>query len=283
MDIKELDNRYLDIWSIPNKLLDQSYGSHPRQKFDVYWPTESINNNFPCIIFIHGGGMIKGDKRRYQLKNVLKGLNKGYMIISINYRLAPENIFPAQFEDINAAVRFIYNNSEEYKIDKKKFIIWGESAGSLLAMTNALSDSNKYTNYSINKFPNNFNIHTIVNQYGPTDLFKEYNENSVKQKIRRIQFGIKENLQGVLKEVSPINLVSKKSPNMIVLHGTNDEIVDVEQAFLIQKTYYQMGIKDKIRLNIVKDAGHNSDHFNNETDIVFSQLNNFIESTDKIL
>jgi len=83
------------------------------QKLDVYLPEG--NGPFPVILSIHGGAFKGGDKRDGQLTPMLEGLKRGYAVVSINYRLSPEAIFPAQIFDVKAAVRWIRANAKQYK------------------------------------------------------------------------------------------------------------------------------------------------------------------------
>ena len=272
IEIKELDERYLDVSSIKNKVLDIAYGPHERQKMDVYLP-EIINESMPCIIFVHGGGLIKGDKRRYQLKGPLQGLDKGYIIIALNYRLAPNDVYPKPFEDINAAMRYIRTHYKEYHIDISKLIMWGESAGALLSMVTSYCSDARFINTDINTCSNDFSIHTIVNQYGPTSLLEEYKNTPSKRKLREIQFGLMgEELERILHDISPINLVSKYSPNLIVQHGTEDTVVSLEQANSLVQRYQELQIKKLSKLYIYEGFEHNPDHFFNTVDDIFNKL-----------
>lgn len=89
---------------------------------------------FPIAILIHGGGWGSGDKA--QDFGALQGpLNEaGFASFSINYRLAPQHRWPACFEDVQAAIRWVRQHAAEYKGDPKRIALVGYSAGGQLAM-----------------------------------------------------------------------------------------------------------------------------------------------------
>ena len=119
---------------IPRKLFDQAYASlSPAQKLDVYWP-DTGDGPFPVIIAIHGGAFLFGDKRDVQVVNMLSGLTRGYAVVSINYRMSEEAIFPALVQDVRAAIRWVRANAQRLMLNPAKIAVWGSSAGGYLAL-----------------------------------------------------------------------------------------------------------------------------------------------------
>jgi acetyl esterase/lipase len=106
--------RQANTSGINNKYLDLPYASESKsQKLDIYLPDTS-DQPFPIIVSIHGGAFMSGDKRDGQLNPMLEGIKRGYAVISINYRLSKEAKFPAQIQDIKAAIRWIKANAKKY-------------------------------------------------------------------------------------------------------------------------------------------------------------------------
>ena len=69
-------------------LLDESYGSDPKQTMDIYLPAGRTTSQTPLLIYIHGGGWIDGDKSEFlQVKSVLESEFPDYAFVSLNYRL----------------------------------------------------------------------------------------------------------------------------------------------------------------------------------------------------
>ena len=74
-----------------------------------------------------------GDKRDAQLTPMLAGLERGYAVVSINYRMSGEATFPALVHDVKAAIRWVRANAAGYLFDPARIAVWGGSAGGYLA------------------------------------------------------------------------------------------------------------------------------------------------------
>lgn len=98
---------------------------------DVYAP-EDAKEPLPTIVSIHGGGYFYGDKELYRFYCMDLAL-RGFTVVNFNYRLSPENHFPAPLEDTNAVMEWIVEKGQEYFIDKDKLFLIGDSAGAQLA------------------------------------------------------------------------------------------------------------------------------------------------------
>ena len=93
---------------------------------------------FPLVIYVHGGGWMAGDPRKsgafVDFPAVLGSLAaRGYVVASVSYRFSAEARFPAQAQDIRAAVRWLKAHADPYGVDPGRTVIWGASAGGHLA------------------------------------------------------------------------------------------------------------------------------------------------------
>src|SRR5947209_12678438 len=105
---------------------DLSYGPNgERNTLDLYLPPSE--RPLPLIIWVHGGGWQNGSKAGGG--PALRMAGRGYAVASINYRLSGMATFPAQIEDVKAAVRFLRANARKYNLDPDRFGAWGGSAG----------------------------------------------------------------------------------------------------------------------------------------------------------
>ncbi len=77
---------------------------------DIFLP-EQWKLRYPVIINVHGGAFFGCDKMDNQLTPALYGLSKGYAVVNINYRLSPEAAWPAQINDLKAAIKFVRANA----------------------------------------------------------------------------------------------------------------------------------------------------------------------------
>lgn len=107
---------------------DISYGPHGKWNLlDVNRP-KNRTEKLPCIISFHGGGFFYGTKETYRFY-AADLAQRGFAVINFNYRLSPENHFPAHLEDCNAVLVWLENNAEAYNIDISRVFFVGDSAG----------------------------------------------------------------------------------------------------------------------------------------------------------
>ena len=109
---------------------------HRGHLLDVYYP-EGTAEPLPVVIDIHGGGLMYGYKELNKYYN-LAIASRGFTVISLSYRLAPEVLFPEQVRDILAAFRWIAAHGAEYPCQMENLFLTGDSAGGLLAAYTAL-------------------------------------------------------------------------------------------------------------------------------------------------
>lgn len=111
---------------------DVVYGSHEAQRFDVYVPPKA--KGAPVILMVHGGGWRMGDKemRRVIENKVKRWLPKGFVFISINYRLLPEADPLEQARDVARALAAAQKLAATWGAERGKFILMGHSAGAHL-------------------------------------------------------------------------------------------------------------------------------------------------------
>lgn len=105
----------------------------PNSKLDIITPSDmSQDTKLPIIFWMHGGGYIAGDK---QYKNPLlaKIAEQGYIVVNINYALAPRHQYPTPLLQMDRAVQFIKENNQNLPIDFDQVIFGGDSAGAQLS------------------------------------------------------------------------------------------------------------------------------------------------------
>lgn len=107
---------------------DIAYGDDPLQKLDVFSPQAKSSRPRPVLLFVHGGGFVRGDKKTTD-NMLVWGAWNGMVGVDINYRLAPKDAWPAGAEDLKAAIAWTRANIARYGGDPNRIIIWGHSAG----------------------------------------------------------------------------------------------------------------------------------------------------------
>lgn len=108
---------------------DIKYSDHDRNmKLDVYMPEESAGKKKPTIFWAHGGAFIAGDKRSVSDYSVMMA-SQGYVVVNLNYGLAPEYTYPAPLEQVAEAYLYIVAHANEYDVNWHRVAFGGDSAG----------------------------------------------------------------------------------------------------------------------------------------------------------
>jgi len=123
---------------------DLPYGSDPMQFARIYKPAAATGAPMPIIVYYHGGGWVIADVNTYDAAPRLLAKQLNAIVVSVEYRHAPEFKFPAQHDDASAAYRWVLQNAQSWGGDTSKLALAGESAGGNLAVATALyaRDSN---------------------------------------------------------------------------------------------------------------------------------------------
>ncbi len=129
------------------RIADVPYGSDPRQRMDVYLPAPSTTSSAtasavraPVVFMVHGGGWRHGDKAmgRVVQEKVARWVPRGFVLISVNYRLLPDTPVDQQERDVQAALMAAQQRATTWGADPSRFILMGHSAGAhLVALLNA--------------------------------------------------------------------------------------------------------------------------------------------------
>jgi acetyl esterase len=120
---------------------DVSYGSDALQKLDV-WRPKAARGPVPIVVFVHGGGFVRGDKKDYD--NIPAYFARhGFLGININYRLAPAVTWPAASEDVGGAVAWLEANAAAQGGDPRRIVVIGHSAGASAVASYVLDPSIK--------------------------------------------------------------------------------------------------------------------------------------------
>ena len=112
-------------------------------RMDVYLPDASRPRPLPVAVHVHGGGWVSGSKssgsRFTEVKTLL--LQRGYLVASLDYRLAPAFKYPAQVQDVKCAIRHLRARASRYGLDPGRIGVWGGSAGGQLVALLGTADA----------------------------------------------------------------------------------------------------------------------------------------------
>lgn len=220
--------------SIPSSTFDSSKLGTPERdvtyctmegvelKMDIRYP-RSTDGRWPVAMYVHGGGWTGGDKKGGAGAEDISGLQKaGFLVVSVNYRLAPEYKFPAMIEDVKCAVRFLRARAAEYNLDPDHIGAWGSSAGGHLVALLGLADESagwdvgEYLEYSSR-------VQAVVDMFGPADLTVPFSGGY--DNLKDTVFG---GFDAAL--ASPVTYATPGDPPFLILHGDKDELVPITQS-----------------------------------------------------
>ena len=133
---------------------DIKYGQHEKYNLlDVYRPKDEKDKVLPVIAIVHGGAWVYGDKDIYQYY-AMSLAQRGFAVVNFSYRLAPEDKFPAQLEDICTVFKWMEEHKAEYGLDTDNVFAVGDSAGGhLLGLFAALYSNPGYVKALKGKYP----------------------------------------------------------------------------------------------------------------------------------
>jgi acetyl esterase/lipase len=230
---------------IHRKMFEMSYANlSPAQKLDIYWPAEG-NGPFPVILAIHGGAFMGGDKRDIQLKPMLEGLKRGYAVVSMNYRMSGEAIFPALVQDVRTAIRWIRANAGIFLFDPAKIATWGGSAGGYLSlMAGVATDIPELDDPVLGNPDQSSYVQAVVAWFPPTDFLKMDEQlaesgffppsgfgHSGANSPESLILGQKiTDIPDKVRAANPETYIRPGLPPFFIQHGTHDDVVPHQQS-----------------------------------------------------
>ncbi len=266
----------LDVFaSVPPTYGDLVYATvSPAQTLDLYLPA-SGTGPFAIVVIVHGGAFREGDKRWNDgLIGIDRLLAAGYAAASVNYRLSGEARYPAQIEDVKAAVRFLRANAGTYRLDPARFGAWGASAGgnlvSLLGTTCGIAD---LEGASLGNADQSSCVQAVVDWYGPIDFVaaeKQWAGTSCPQ-VPAGSDSPESQLVGaplasvpdLVARTNPTNYIDASDPPFLIMHGTLDCTIPPAQSRNFADALRAVLGPAKVTFQQVEGAGHGEELFEN--------------------
>ena len=211
-----------------------SENPHPRHVLDIYLPENENDEMLPTLFLIHGGGYVFGNKRSVG-GFAQRFADLGYAVVTPSYRLAPADPYPAPIEDLFCALAWTHANADQYNFDMTRLAIVGESAGAnAAAMLTAIDDPASFLTDCPYHLPENHTVRGVVAYYIYSDLStcdcKEAKlASSMYLSVAPGDFE-SDSLAVVWGEASPLVWLDGDEPPFLLLHGVNDEIIEVSET-----------------------------------------------------
>lgn len=222
------------------------------EKADLYLPPAKFDKARPAIVIIHGGGWVGGIKDAKREINIGTTMaNEGYVCLSIDYKLANEKeskpAWPQNLHDCKTAVRWLRANAGKYNIDADNIgVIGGSAGGHLAAMVgvtqakDGLDPEGPYGEHSCA-------VKCVVDLYGPNDPGRWRDRVAVLGKTRA-------EAPELYKQFSVLTHLDKEDPPFLIMHGTADKTVPVEQSTILAEALTKLGVEN--HLEIIEGAPH---------------------------
>jgi acetyl esterase/lipase len=206
---------------------------------DLYLP-EKIAQSVPLLVFIHGGGWVGGSRDVYKYYTV-RYAQKGYAAATVSYRFSGEAPFPAAVQDVKCAVRWLRAHADQYHIDPEKIAAIGGSAGGHLALMLGYSSAAAELDRSGGNQNVSSRVQAVVDFYGPYDLTTDLAKGA--DPVRSFMGGKSfEDAPELYRRASPMTYLDKNAPPTLILHGTIDEVVPIEQSDRLAARLKELGV-----------------------------------------
>ena len=202
---------------------------------DVYMPAGT--GPFPAVLLVHGGSWQRGDKRR--MASIGERLaQRGYVGVSIDYRLAPEYRFPAQLYDCQAALRWMRANAERLHLDPLRIAGFGYSAGGhLVGMLATAGDGDGLDEVS-SVSGSSARLQAAVLGGAPIALERL----PANFAVERLLGASAAERPDLYTRASPLTFVTPDDPPVFLYHGSADWIVDASQPLLLRDALERAGV-----------------------------------------
>lgn len=211
-------------------LTNVSYGTDPRQVYDIYLP-KNRGTESKVMILVHGGGWKEGDKNDMNgFRDFIREQLPNIVVVNINYRLANENNppHPMQINDITTVVEQLKSKQNDYHIGTELGFMGVSAGGHLSLLWSYAYDTQK-------------RVKMVCSMVGPTNLSDDAYLNSTNQELKDLifQFGSE---VSVLQEVSPLFKVKPDSPPTQLFYGAQDPLIPNSQGIDLNNKLEELNV-----------------------------------------
>lgn len=220
---------------VPVKVEVREFAEHDGQKLVFHFYRSAARAPAPCVVVIHGGGWESGSPDEFTAFNQLLA-RRGYAVAAIQYRFAPRWPWPAQRDDVLAALRFLKERAAEFGIDPQRFVILGRSAGGQIAAAVAYAAHDPA-------------IRGCIAFYAPADMHFAHEFARADDIISSLGLVLRymgdppATVRANYDSASAIRLADHSSPPTLLLHGRRDPYVWYLQSQRLAARLEALGVR----------------------------------------
>lgn len=233
------------------------------QAMDFYLPAATTGPR-PVLIWLHGGGWQNGDRHRIP-DHISDFATRGFAVVSMEYRLSHEAIYPAQIHDVKGGIRWLRANADHprLRLDPDRIAVMGSSAGShLAALAGTTGGVDELEGTTGGNLDHSSRVRAVVDGYGPTDFLqldehrlpggREFNDaDSVASRLVGCAI---QTCPDRVQLANPAAFASSDDPPFLIMHGTQDLAVSPHQSrILYEALATECG---EVTLTLVHGEGH---------------------------
>ncbi|BBZ24905.1 alpha/beta hydrolase [Mycolicibacter hiberniae] len=211
------------------------YGSDPTQVLDVWRSRDLADGPAPVLIYVPGGAWVHGSRMLQGYAMLSHLASRGWVCLSIDYRVAPHNRWPSHIIDVKTAIAWAHANVDKFGGDRNFVAVAGASAGGHLAALAGLTGSTAGDRDFADQLPPgaDTSVDAVVGIYGRYD----WEDRSTPERAAFVDF-LERVVVGrsmrrrpdVFRQASPISRVHRDAPPFLIVHGSADSVIPVQQA-----------------------------------------------------
>jgi acetyl esterase/lipase len=212
------------------------------------------NGPHPVLVYLHSGAWISGNRFGGP---AVRQASRGYAVASIEYRLAPKHIWPAQVHDTKAAVRWLRANAARFKLDPNRIALFGTSAGGHIASVAATSTLPEHEGLELGNAQFSSRVKAVVDLYGPTDLLRieadklpciPLDGNASWMPPSLLMGCPIQTCRDWTRTASPMTYASSDDPPFLIMHGMLDCLVPYTQSVALHDALLAAGARSTLVL-----------------------------------
>jgi acetyl esterase/lipase len=197
------------------------------------------------IVWVHGGAWRSGSREGVDLEGLTAF---GWVIASVDYRLSPQAMFPAQIHDIKAAIRYLRARANELGLPANRFVIAGSSAGGHLAALVGVTNGHAELEGSVGSdLAASSEVQAIVDLYGASNLttiLQQSTPHGLNVRGPALDLflgGQPDAVPELARLASPVFHVDTNDPPLLLMHGDQDPQMPINQSHELAGAYEQAG------------------------------------------